>query len=180
MKLAHVTAVPGKNALALCMQSLALGIGGLALASANAAAPPTPARWSVRPADRGPSAPGATFSVLLTADIQPGWHLYALDEPDGGPLATEIGLAKNDPLTLLDVNEPEPRKVPDPLTHSVAGIFLNSVVFTLKLRAPRTRPPHDAVSHILIRYQTCNDQVCLPPHTETVALPLKDFVQQQR
>ena len=176
MNVAHRTTVLGKKALALCMASLALGICGLMRASAIAAAPPTPARWSARPAERRPSAPGATFSVLLTADIQPGWHLYALDEPDGGPLATEIGLAKNDPLTLLDVNEPEPHKVPDPLTHAVAGIFLHAAVFTLKLQAPRTRPPQDAVSHILVRYQMCNDQVCLPPHTETVALPLRDLV----
>ena len=34
----------------------------------------------------------------------------------------------------------------------------------------------DAVSQILVRYQSCNDQVCLPPHTETIAVPLKGVV----
>lgn len=139
-------------------------------------APPTPARWSVRHLPPKPIAPGATFSVTLAAAIQPGWHLYALEEPDGGPLPTEIGLAEGDSLTLLDVTEAEPRKLPDPLTHSVAGIFLNTASFTLKLRAPQGKLPADAVSHILVRYQSCNDQVCLPPHTEAVPLPLKGIV----
>ncbi|GAA3755089.1 protein-disulfide reductase DsbD N-terminal domain-containing protein [Terriglobus aquaticus] len=140
------------------------------------AAPPTPAHWSVQHLPSRPVAPGAAFTVTLAAAVQPGWHLYALEEPEGGPLATEIGLQQGDPLTLLDVSEPDPARVPDPVTHSVAGVFLSDVNFTLKLRAPRTRPAADAVSHVLVRYQTCNDQVCLPPRTETVALPLKGLI----
>ena len=150
----------------------ALVATALAFPTSATAAPPTPAHWSIQQPSHKPLAPGATFTVTLAAQIQPGWHLYALQEPDGGPLPTEIGLAENDPLVLLDVSEPAPRKLPDPLTHSVAGIFLDNVAFTLKLRAPRTAPPAGTISHVLVRYQTCNDQVCLPPHTETVGLPL--------
>lgn len=143
----------------------------LGLASVAVAAAPTVAVWSVQ-APPKPVALGSTFALRLTAAIQPGWHLYALEEPDGGPLPTVIGLAENDPLTILDVNEPEPQKVPDPTTHAVAGVFTNSAVFTLKLRAPHSRPASGAASHILVRYQTCDDHVCLPPHTEMVTLPL--------
>lgn len=149
-------------------------LAGIAVAAVAHAAPPTPAHWTAA----GPKgvAPGATFNVTLTAHIDPGWHLYALDEPDGGPLPTVIGLAQGDPLALLDVNEPEPRKVPDPVTHTVSGMFQDTATFTLKVRAPRSRPAAGTGSHILVRYQTCNDQVCLPPHTETVPLPLEGLV----
>ena len=153
------------------MNRLATAAVAAAFAASLHAAPPTPAHWAVTPPRA--IAPGATFTVTLHARIDPGWHLYALEEPEGGPLPTVIGLAEGDPLTLLDVNEPEPRKVPDPVTHSLSGMFQNTAAFTLKLRAPRTRPAPGAVSRILVRYQTCNDQVCLPPHTETVDLPLQ-------
>lgn len=153
-----------------------LAITSLAAASTFAtAATPTPATWSVQ----GPAkavAPGSTFALRLTAAIQPGWHLYALEEPDGGPLPTVIGLSEGDPLTLLDVTEPDPHKVLDPVTSAIAGMFTNSVSFTLKVRAPRSKPAPEAVSHVLVRYQTCNDHVCLPPHTETVALPLANLL----
>ena len=147
----------------------------LALAAAASAAPPIPAHWTIEPLKRA-IAPGAAFSLTLTVQIQPGWHLYALEEPEGGPLPTEIGLAQGDPLSLLDVTEPEPHKIPDPVTHALAGLFQNTVSFTLKVRAPRTKLQPGTVSHVLVRYQTCNDQVCLPPRTEVLALPLQGIV----
>ena len=33
---------------------------------------------------------GKTYILKLTAEIDPGWHLYALDQPSGGPIATTI------------------------------------------------------------------------------------------
>jgi hypothetical protein len=140
------------------------------------AAPPTPAHWALDELPKQPLAPGATFVLTLSARIEPGWHIYAIDEPDGGPIATQIGLAENDPLTLLAVDEPDPRMVPDPVLHQSTGMFQNAVGFKLRLRAPRQPAPPDAVSHILVRYQSCNDRVCLPPHTETLTFPLKGLV----
>jgi DsbC/DsbD-like thiol-disulfide interchange protein len=137
------------------------------------AAPPPPARWELDGLPKQPLAPGATIVLTLSAHIEPGWHIYALDEPEGGPIATQIGLAENDPLMLLAVDGPEPRMVPDPVLHQPTGMFQNAVRFKLRLRAPRTPLPLDAVSHILVRYQSCNDRVCLPPHTDTLTFPLK-------
>lgn len=153
-----------------------LALISLAAASTLAsAATPNPATWSLQAPPKS-VAPGSTFALRLTAAIQPGWHLYALEEPEGGPLPTVIGLAEGDPLTLLEVTEPDPHKVPDPVTQAVAGMFTNSVAFTLKVRAPRSKPAPGTSSHVLVRYQTCNDHVCLPPHTETVALPLANLL----
>ena len=144
------------------------------VASSALAAPPTPAHWAVQ-GPKSPAAPGATFTLTLTAHIDPGWHIYALEEPDGGPIATQIGLAEGDPLTLLDVAEPEPRMVPDPVLRQTTGMFQTAADFTLKVRAPRSLPS-GATSRILVRYQSCNDQICLPPHTETITLPLHGIV----
>jgi DsbC/DsbD-like thiol-disulfide interchange protein len=136
------------------------------------AAPPTPAHWELD-GPKEPLAPGVTFVLGLSAHIEPGWHIYALDEPDGGPIATQIGLAENDPLMLLAVDGPDPRMVSDPVLHQPTGMFQNAVRFKLRLRAPQKPLPPDAVSHILVRYQSCNDRLCLPPHTETLTFPLK-------
>jgi thiol:disulfide interchange protein DsbD len=133
--------------------------------------PPNPVHWSVQGPAR-PVAAGATFSVTLTAQIEPGWHLYALEEPEGGPMATQIGLSQNDVLKLLDVREPEPRMEPYPALRELTGIFEKTAGFTLRVRAPGKAVPRGSVSYILVRYQSCNDQVCLPPHTETLTLPL--------
>jgi thiol:disulfide interchange protein DsbD len=136
------------------------------------APPPNPAHWTVEGLPKKPVAAGATFTIKLSAHILPGWHIYALDEPDGGPVATQIGLAEGDPLTLLSVDEPQPSMVPDPVLRQPTGKFQNGVGFTLRLRVGRKPLLANAVSHIIVRYQSCNDQVCLPPHSEIVSFPL--------
>ncbi len=138
---------------------------------------PNPARWTVDGLPKKPVGLGTTFSLTLSAHIQPGWHIYALDEPEGGPVPTQIGLAQGDSLTLLAVDEPSPQIVPDAVLRQPTGMFHNEVGFTLRVRAPQTRSSPNAVSHILVRYQSCNDQLCLPPHTESVPLPLKNIIQ---
>jgi thiol:disulfide interchange protein DsbD len=158
--------------VALVFALLGHDLGMPALAPA-----PNPAHWAIEGLPRKPVVFGATFVLTFSAHILPGWHIYALDEPEGGPIPTQIGLAEGDPLTLLAVDEPQPRMVLDPVLHQPTGMFQNVVGFTLRLRVPQKPLSQNAVSHILVRYQSCNERLCLPPHTETVALPLKSLIQ---
>lgn len=140
------------------------------------AAVPTPVQWTAAAAQKQPVAAGKVVTLTLAAHIEHGWHVYALDEPDGGPIATQIGLAEGDPLSLVDVSEPPPRMVQDPVLRQRVGMHQDTVVFSLRVRTPAKGVVAGAVSHILVRYQSCNEQVCLPPKTVTVALPLTGVV----
>ncbi len=146
------------------------------LAVYAAAASSSPVHWTVEDLPSKPVGQGEVFTVTLVAQIQPGWHIYAMDEPEGGPIPTQIGLAEGDPLDLLAVNEPKPRMSLDPVLRQLTGMFENRVAFTIRLRSPRLAVPTSAISRILARYQSCNDEICLPPHTETVTLPLNEVL----
>ena len=139
------------------------------------AAAPTPVHWTLGDLLESPVPPGVTFIAKLSAQIEPGWHLYAMEESDEGPIATEIGLAEGDTLTLLSVDEPAPRMMPDPMLRRSVGMFQKDASFNLHLRCPH-KLPAGSTSHILVRYQTCNEQVCLPPHTETIAFTLSNLL----
>jgi suppressor for copper-sensitivity B len=39
--------------------------------------------------------------LMITADIAPGWHVYSLTQPPGGPTKTKIELAADSPARLL-------------------------------------------------------------------------------
>jgi DsbC/DsbD-like thiol-disulfide interchange protein len=148
----------------------------VACAPVFAAPPPNPAHWSIEALPAKPLAPGARFTLTLASHIDPGWHIYAMEEPEGGPIATEIGLGADDPLTLLKVDEPPPQMVSDPVLHQSTGIFQGAADFTLHLQLPRKPLAHDAMLHVMVRYQSCSDKLCLPPHTETVNVPLASLV----
>jgi hypothetical protein len=68
-------------------------LGLLSLVSSIAAADAPPIAWSVKTTSSSPGELGKTIQLRLSASIQAGWHLYALKEPEGGPIATTISLA---------------------------------------------------------------------------------------
>ncbi len=140
---------------------------GLALPAAAFATPAPPVHWRVTGAPHGAVKPGAKFDVTVAGAIDPGWHLYALEEPEGGPIATEVSLAEGDPAEVVRVTSGKPVVKRDASFGMDTGMFEGSALFTLHLRAAPDGAPASAV-RVLIRYQACNDQVCLPPRTDAV------------
>jgi len=136
----------------------------------RAAPPKPPVAWQVRPVK--PVKAEARFQVFLTGTIDPGWRLYALEEPDGGPIATVIALADGDPADLERVTEGKPKVVPDPAFGLSTGYFAGTATFTLQLAMTRGAKAGDHPLHVLVRYQSCNDRVCLPPRTDIVSVPV--------
>jgi len=143
----------------------------LLITTAAYAAPKSPAHWHVKTVPTSAKA-GAKIALTISGQIDPGWHLYAMEEPDGGPIATVVGLAEGDPADLLSVDESKPILIDDPLFHLRTGFFRSAVDFTLHLRVDPSAKPGLNPLHVLIRFQSCNDQVCLPPRTDTLEVPL--------
>ena len=52
-----------------------------------------PVTWSLESSAKGKTLKaGEAISATLKAKIEDGWHLYSLDQPKGGPVATSIKL----------------------------------------------------------------------------------------
>jgi hypothetical protein len=64
--------------------------------AAHAAAKP-PVQWHVKTVPAKAVKAGAKFTVSINYQIDSGWHLYALEEPQDGPVATEIALTDGGP-----------------------------------------------------------------------------------
>ena len=150
---------------------LAAAFAVLTLTPAVHAAKP-PVQWQIKNPPAKPLKQGAKVSLALTGQIDSGWHLYALEEPTGGPVATVIGLTEGDPADLLRVEEAKPKILLDPLFNLQTGFFETTADFTLHLTLAKDAPLGASALHVLIRYQSCNDHVCLPPHTDTVEVPI--------
>ena len=150
------------------MRGWFVALAGLVCFAAPApGAPAPPVHWRIAASPRAAVKPGGKFEVTVAGAIDPGWHLYALDEPAGGPIATEVSLAEGDPAEVLRVTGSKPIVARDASFGMETGMFENSAVFTLHLRASPEGGAAGAI-RVLIRYQACNTQVCLPPRTDTI------------
>jgi thiol:disulfide interchange protein DsbD len=108
-----------------------------------------------------------SFTAKVTADLEEGWHLYALEQTEGGPIATKIYLPENSFFKLAgDISSPAPRTDFDQNFQIETKFFDRQATFTLPVKTIGAANGDDLAVNVY--YQTCNDSVCLPPKTVRV------------
>lgn len=105
-------------------------------------------------------------TLVLTAKIEPGWHMYDRNLPEGGPNSTEFLFNTLRGAERIGDFEADraPEESYDQQFQMKLRWFQTKVVFRQKLRVT------DADNFALVvetRAQACNDETCLAPSGET-------------
>jgi thiol:disulfide interchange protein len=143
----------------------------LAAVATNGAAQTDPIKWSG--ATKATSVrPGSAFEIQVTAQIAEGWHLYSLTQPPP-PIATRISVPAGQPFALAGTIEgPPPHAAFDQSFGIETEFYEDSVTFVVPLTAAADAPGGKKKIRIDAYFQTCNDQLCLPPKTVPVELAI--------
>jgi thiol:disulfide interchange protein DsbD len=143
------------------------------LIAAQAAQAPNPISWSLTPT-KAPVRRGEAFTVRLVADIPPGWHLYSINQPEGGPIATQISLPPGQPFTFAKaITESKTHTIFDQAFGLQVRLHSEKAEFGLPLATSGTAAPGAATLAVEVRYQSCTDTLCLPPRTVLVRTPIQ-------
>ncbi len=128
-----------------------------------------PTKWSLSSPDDGlANKKDAKLNVDLRAAIEPGWHLYALEQAAGGPIATTIKVAEGKPFAIDGaIKSPPPKVAFDPNFNIDTKYFEIEAVFSIPLKAAGDVNA-DQIA-LDVRFQLCNDTFCLPPRTKRVS-----------
>ena len=99
------------------MKRLAIIATFVAATLPAAAQAPSPVKWSIQKAPASAQA-GQTIAIQFAAQIEKGWHLYALEQPSDGPIPTQITVGPVPHFTLdpKKIDKPEPEKINDART----------------------------------------------------------------
>ena len=133
-----------------------------------------PTKWILDSDSKGKSLKsGESVSVKVKADVEGEWHLYSLEQPKGGPIATTIKVADGSQFEMVGKAEEvsKPKVQPDP-NFMIDGkpletrFFTKGAEFTVALKA-LADVAADSIA-LDVRFQLCNDTVCLPPRTKRV------------
>lgn len=122
----------------------------------------TPVKWEIRLEDSDSS----VKTLLFSAKLDNGWHLYDMNLPEGGPISTSFNYE-----TLKGaktVGSPVPSKkattVYDEQFEMNLSWYAHEVSFTQKLEI--TNPKAFKVEGY-VEFMACNDENCLPPDKES-------------
>lgn len=141
----------------------------------TAALSQNPASWSLTLDSSANSIKsGEKVRADLKASIEEGWHLYALEQPPGGPFATTIKVTDAKPFKIdgkiesgTPIIKPDNNFIIDgkPLE---TRFFDNSATFKVPLRAAADTSTSEV--SLDVRYQVCDATRCLPPKTVRVTI----------
>lgn len=124
---------------------------------------PAPIRWSAKAENPAVKA-GDTFKAQVTAAIEEGWHLYSLEQPEGGPIPTRISVPDNQKFKLNgDIETPQPQVVFDKNFNMDTEFYEREAIFTVPVEVAKDAATGKNTLTVSAFYQTCNDKMCLPP-----------------
>jgi thiol:disulfide interchange protein DsbD len=128
-----------------------------------------PVSWSLESDAKGKRLKqNESFKAKLKAQIEGDWYLYAVEQPDGGPFPTKITVAENLPFKIDGkVTSPNPTTKFDPNFQIETKFFSKSAEFNIPLKTIGAANGNELA--INVRYQVCDDSVCLPPKTVKVS-----------
>ena len=153
------------------MKAAFLFLAGLLAAGSTFAEKLDPAKWSLELQPTS-AAPGSTVTARLEAKIEPGWHLYSPTTPAGGPIPTTIHLADNAAVERFRVFEPKPKRARDTVFNLEVETYEGNPVFLIEIGTKKDAGMGPSEIAVEVRYQMCNDRLCLPPVKRRAAATL--------
>jgi len=141
-----------------------------------------PTAWSIDSEAKGKDLKsGQDIGIRLNAKIDAGWHLYALEQPEGGPIATTLRVTEGVPFEISGkIVSPKPIRKVDPLFTGLDGkpletaYYTDAATFLIPLKA--TADTSASALTLDARFQLCNDTLCLPPKTVRVSFEGSELV----
>jgi DsbC/DsbD-like thiol-disulfide interchange protein len=160
--------------LALIRSEFVAFLGFFAVMAAGAQAPPQPVSWSVTAVAVTAAKPGVRLTLDLAAHMDEGWHVYGLHQVEGGPTPLRITVDPNGAVQSAGVpSGTPPTKTHDKSFNLDTEVYLNS----FSLHVPVQINPQPAAGNqevaVQVRFQACNDHVCLPPKTVHLTVPVQ-------
>jgi hypothetical protein len=113
-----------------------------------------------------------TYEVTLSARLDDSWHIYSVNTPKGGPVATKINFKKN-PLVSVEGVVKENGKLEtmkDKLFSVDVKYYSDRVDFVQLVKVKGNIKTNVAGT---VQYMVCDDTQCLPPTTKNFDIKLQ-------
>jgi thiol:disulfide interchange protein DsbD len=146
-------------------------LGLAALGSAPLFAAEDPVQWTLA-FDTKAAPQGSHVLARFTGTIEPHWHVYSITTPPGGPNPTTARIADNPAVAGFKIYQSKPVRKLDPSFGIDTETFADQYVLLLdvELKKDAAAGPVDLTANV--RYQCCNDTICLPPKRKSATASL--------
>jgi len=133
-----------------------------------------PVTWAASANAETAAKPAELLKLNLEAQVAEGWHVYGLHQVDGGP--TPLRITVDEQSAVQTAGTPTgtpPVRKRDPSFGLDTELYLHSFGLQIPVQVkPHTAPGSQQIA-VNVRFQACNDHVCLPPKTVHLTVPVQ-------
>lgn len=126
-----------------------------------------PVSWSISSNDLGDN----QYEIVLTAEIEPSWHIYDLGPYQGGPNPTALTFELSEEYELI--GEPyiksQVKRGYDEAFEMEIGTCDSPVIVAQKIKRVSE---YETIIKVTIEWQACNHGSCIPPEEELLKITL--------
>ncbi len=113
-----------------------------------------------------------TVTLIATANIDDGWHLYSQKVPDGGPISTTFTFKPTDDFSLIGkVSEEKGKTVDDEVFNMKIKFFEDRAEFKQQIKLINKEL---SIVEGEVEFMVCDDERCLPPEYVDLIFRLSD------
>ena len=127
------------------------------------------ARVSVEPPAKIVAHPGSVLTEQLKVAVQPGFHVNSDKPKDEYVIPLKLTWLSG-PLTVESITYPKPEEIK--VGTELLTVFTGDFSIQSRFTVPRQVQPGSSVMTGKLRYQACNNQMCLRPATVEVHVPV--------
>jgi hypothetical protein len=113
-----------------------------------------------------------TQNLDLTVQVKQGFHVNSTTPEDEFLIPLRLTFTGSD-LQVADVTFPRPKMQKFEFADKPMSVYEGDVRATAKLKIPASAPAGLQTLVGKLRYQACNDRMCLPPRTLEIKVPVE-------
>lgn len=114
--------------------------------------------------------PGARFQIAAVVDVSHAWHINSNPASIEGLIPTEIKLRPPDFVVFERIEYPKGAATTVAWAEQPVALYTGRAVIFAQGRVRNDAPLGPVTIEGILRYQACDDKVCLPPRTIPVSV----------
>lgn len=107
----------------------------------------------------------------ITVALRAGYHCNSNTPSDTYLIPLKLTWSPG-ALESVEIIYPPPKMEKYAFSPKPLSVYSGEFVIATRFKAPAQAPSGDSIEQGKLRYQACTDQLCLPPRTIEVALPV--------
>jgi thiol:disulfide interchange protein DsbD len=139
--------------------------------SCGALAPAQTNPITIAPPEKLTAKAGGTVEVKTALQMRPGYHCNSNTPSDDYLIPLKLTWTPG-PFEAPQVAYPKPQMEKFNFSDKPLSVYTGDFVITTKFKVAANANPGTTFLSGKLRYQACNDRMCLPPKTVDVSLPV--------